>query len=106
MLTTHLILQYAREQNNVDRRSNGGKTMTTSSHAQTSSRRPLSGLVKSTNQYPFVLMPPPSKPESVSWKRDTLDMAFINEMRDLRDEIIGRCSYANELPFNLVRTPY
>ena len=33
-------------------------------------------------------------------------MSFNNEARGVSEEVIGRCIYANGLPFNLVRSPY
>ena len=35
-----------------------------------------------------------------------LEKSFNNDARSLADEAIGRCIYANGLPFNLVRSPY
>jgi hypothetical protein len=105
-LPTHLILQYAREQEDADRRANRGKTASAPSLAQTSSRKPPSGFAKSAGPHPFLPVPPPSEPENVPRKRGPLDIAFKNEMRDVCDESIARCLYANGLPFNLVRSPY
>ena len=35
-----------------------------------------------------------------------LEKCFNNDARGIADEAIGRCIYANGLPFNLVRSPY
>ena len=38
--------------------------------------------------------------------RGPLEMAFNNDARDIADEAIARCLYANGLSFNVVRSPY
>ena len=39
-------------------------------------------------------------------KRGPLNQAFKMEAREIADEAIAHCLYANVLPFNLVRSPY
>ena len=44
--------------------------------------------------------------EVITCKRGLLDQAFKMEAREIVDEAIAHCLYANGLPFNLVRSPY
>eukprot|EP00253_Pinus_taeda_P025286 PITA_25286 len=53
--------------------------------------------------------PLPSRPAATSNKRATLgplEACFNNQGRDIADEHVARCIYANGLAFNLVRSPY
>jgi hypothetical protein len=53
--------------------------------------------------------PMPSKPTMTTNKRPTLgplESSFNNQGREVVDEHVARCIYANGLPFNLVRSPY
>jgi hypothetical protein len=53
--------------------------------------------------------PLPSRPAITTNKRPTLgplEAAFNNQGREVVDEHIARCIYANALAFNLVRSPY
>jgi hypothetical protein len=46
------------------------------------------------------------QPQISTRKRGPLDKAFQHELRDIADQKIGRCLFANGIPFNLVRSPY
>eukprot|EP00253_Pinus_taeda_P010692 PITA_10692 len=62
-------------------------------------------LVQSSTTRP----PLPSKPGAISNKRATLgppEACFNNQGRDIADEHVACCIYANGLAFNLVRSPY
>lgn len=53
--------------------------------------------------------PLPSRPAATTNKRPTLsplEVAFNNQGRDIADEHVAHCIYANGLAFNLVRSPY
>jgi len=79
---------YASLQDVVDRRNAKGKV-----HVQGSASKP----------------PTPSKPTIVTNKRPTLgslEAAFNNQGREVVDEHVAHCIYANGLAFNLVRSPY
>eukprot|EP00253_Pinus_taeda_P004499 PITA_04499 len=62
-------------------------------------------LVQSSTTRP----PLPSRPTATTNKRPTLgplEAAFNNQGREIADEHVARCIYANGLAFNLVRSPY
>lgn len=51
----------------------------------------------------------PSTPTVTNNKRPTLgplEVAFNNQGKEVADEHVARCIYANELAFNLARSPY
>ena len=60
-------------------------------------------------QSPITRSPLPSRSTATTNKRPTLgplEAAFNNQGREVADEYVARCIYANGLAFNLVRSPY
>ena len=63
-----------------------------------------------SSKHPFLQVPiawmEEEEVETIARKRGPLDTTFKMETRELVDQAIARCLYANGLPFNLVRSPY
>jgi hypothetical protein len=107
-LPNHIVNKYIQEQKQAEEASGRGKNHP----LQTSTKRAKISSMSSTSTptdppiegHPF-LRPPQAL---VTKKRamGPLETSFQNEARDIADQAIARCVYANGLSFNVVRSPY
>lgn len=74
------------------------KTMTLPSQIVTASKHPLLPMPSTKDE--------DEEPQITTRKRGQLERAFKMEAREIAEEKIARCLYANGLSFNLVRSPY
>lgn len=107
LLTNSIVLKYIEEQRQADEATRNAivytlersrsKKETKASMASTSNEQSIEG-------HPFLHLP--QEPVTNMRAKGPLEMSFQNEARDIAEQDIARCIYANGLAFNVVCSPY
>ena len=105
-LSKEKIAKYQKEQDEADAKANESNASFQMNQFKQPTRM---GAYSSKTQFPSHDDHETGSPSSSNFKRSNLgplEKSFNNDARGTTDEAIGRCIYANGLPFNLVRSPY
>ncbi|XP_057858497.2 uncharacterized protein LOC131067485 [Cryptomeria japonica] len=106
------IAGFIREQEEADARVGNASNHPLLKERGSRSKRPPTSPSQSNfpdimvQSHPFLGIIDEEEPVIVKKSRGPLERAFKNDAREIADQSVGRCLYANGLSFNVVQSPY